>query len=1046
MTPEYSAVYFLAAMFGSHWVEPIDESIELFDKCIGYGLETGDHQHMSYGIGRRLSHFLYRGMPLDELSQQISAGRESLRHVGDTANRLVIDTYESFIDWLGGDRPDGNSLCTFIGSESAATTAFCESGNYSFESDWYILLLRQRYLCGDYAAAYQFARSSEKIQQYSQAFVTGTEFLFYSCLTLAALHDEASESEQSELRADLDSRLERLRESSALCPENREHLCLLVEAERARILNDAGSAMRLYDRAAELAARERFLNIEALALELSARFWFAEDKTEFGKIYATRAIAAYDAMGATGKADDITEDLEAKRSGNLVFGGPESLHSTTKSIDAVDIATILKASQAIAAEILLDQLLDKFMEFALENVGGERIVLVLNSDGEFVVQGVREPEDDGAQLMLEEPLGETERLSQKIANYVIHTSEHLVLSEPARSDKYQGDSYVQKRRPKSVLCAPVINKGKLTGIVYIENNQIANAFTPDRLETLTFLLSQIAVSIESASLYAKQEAQARRIERANDALRTEISERKHAESELSRYRDHLEDLVAQRTRELEAANEQLTREARGREEALAKLAESNEQIRSLAYLDGLTGLPNRRLLNEHLEKILARSQRKGLEFAVLFVDLDNFKLINDTIGHQAADAVLCDLADAINELLRSEDVLALYLDSLIDLEATISAIPVSESILSRLGGDEFVVLLTEIRDRFAAGSVAQRIIERLEKPFIVGGNEVFLSTSVGIATFPQDGQSAEVLLRNADTAMYHAKQQGKTTYQYYSEEMNRASVERLTLEGGLRRALEEERLELHYQPQIDVDSGKIVGLEALIRWNDPIRGYISPSTFIPVAESSGLILQIGDWIMNEACSQFSSWTEKGIPQVPIAVNVSGAQFKRQDICTLVKNALRKSKIEPGMLKIEITETSLMSGLERAAEVLDELRRIGVTTALDDFGTGYSSLSYLRTFPLDTLKIDRSFIAGILDDKKTAALTEAIIDMTQTLGLDVIAEGVETAEQLELLRNLGCQTVQGHYFSPAIPAEEMEELLVAQPVSWRYGTESKRAGA
>lgn len=490
----------------------------------------------------------------------------------------------------------------------------------------------------------------------------------------------------------------------------------------------------------------------------------------------------------------------------------------------------------------------------------------------------------------------------------------------------------------------------------------------------------------------------------------------------------LQAMVEAKTRELAEANVKLEAEAAAREEALRKLAASNEQIRELAYQDGLTGLPNRRLLNEHLEKVLARARRKSTEFAVLFVDLDNFKLINDSIGHQAADAVLRQLSDSLNTLIRSEDVLVLYADEEIDVETTITVEPITDSVLSRLGGDEFVILLPDIRDRFTAGTVAQRILKRLEHPFQVGEHEVFVTVSIGIATYPEDGQTPEVLIRNADTAMYHAKQQGKAAYQYYSAAMNAASVERLTLENGLRRALDKERLELHYQPQIDVQTGRIVGAEALLRWDHPERGYVPPTTFIPIAEDSGLILPIGEWVLHRACSQAIEWQRAGFPPIPVAVNVSPIQFRRQDLLELVKQALDRSGLEPSMLTLEITETAIMSVRDRAVRALAGLRDMGVGLALDDFGTGYSSLSHLKTLPISMVKIDRSFISEILTDGTAATITEAIVSMAHILGLSVLAEGVENQQQLVLLDRLGCDSAQGFHFSKALAPKYFAELM------------------
>jgi predicted signal transduction protein with EAL and GGDEF domain len=434
------------------------------------------------------------------------------------------------------------------------------------------------------------------------------------------------------------------------------------------------------------------------------------------------------------------------------------------------------------------------------------------------------------------------------------------------------------------------------------------------------------------------------------------------------------------------------------------------------------------LFNEHLVKVLARSRRKGAEFALLFVDIDNFKLINDTIGHQAADEVLRQLASSLNTLIRTDDMLGLYHDDDIDSTATISIEPVSDAVLSRLGGDEFVVLLPDTRDRFAAGTVARRILAHLEQPITVEGQEVFVTASIGISTYPEDGLSSEILIRNADTAMYHAKQQGKAAFQYYSAAMNAASVERLTLETGLRRALEDGSLKLHYQPQVEVRTGRIIGAEALLRWEHPQRGYISPGSFIPIAEASGLIVPIGEWVIERACAQAAEWRKAGLPRIPIAVNVSGVQFQRQDLAAVVGAKLAAFGLDASALHIEITETAIVAARERAIALLTELRQLGVRLALDDFGTGYSSLSYLKSFPIDTVKIDRSFVAEMLTDHTTASIVEAIVSMTRILGLSVIAEGVEDQAQFAFLQRIGCDAVQGFYVSAAVPADQFAQML------------------
>jgi len=487
-------------------------------------------------------------------------------------------------------------------------------------------------------------------------------------------------------------------------------------------------------------------------------------------------------------------------------------------------------------------------------------------------------------------------------------------------------------------------------------------------------------------------------------------------------------LIDAQTAALRSANDALKREAALREEAMQRLGESNEQIRALAYQDGLTGLPNRRLFDEHLGKVLARSRRKGTEFAVLFIDIDNFKLINDTIGHQAADEVLCKLASSLSVLIRTDDMLGLYHAEDVDSTAAISTEPVSDAVLSRLGGDEFIVLLPDTRDRFAAGTVARRILAHLEQAIAVDGHEVFVTASIGIATFPEDGLTSEVLIRKADTAMYYAKQQGKAAFQYYSAAMNAASIERLTLETGLRHALEDGSLELYYQPQVEVRTGRIIGAEALLRWEHPERGYVSPASFVPIAEASGLIVPIGEWVLERACAQAWAWRKAGLPPIPIAVNVSGVQFHRQDLCEVVARKLDAFGLDPSVLHIEITETAIVAARERALALLRQLRLLGVRLALDDFGTGYSSLSCLKSFPIDTVKIDRSCIAAMLTDRTTASLVEAIASMTRILGLGVVAEGVEDPAQFAFLQRVGCDAVQGYCVSAAVPAEQFATML------------------
>jgi predicted ATPase/signal transduction histidine kinase/tRNA A-37 threonylcarbamoyl transferase component Bud32 len=555
-----SGVYFLWAMFASHWVKPIDESIDLYRQSIEYGLQSGDHLHAGYSAARRFSHLQFRGMPLEELREDASSTMELLQRIGDATNTEFVLPRLRFIDWLQGRRPHGNTLGGDEHDEAKCTEIIQARGNRSFEYDWFLRLAVQRYYCGEFAAAYEFARRAETLLPYSAGFVTRGEQAMFLALSAMALYPKADAAQRAVYDRDIADNREALRQWAAGCAENYGHLYLLVEAEFARLSGARIEAADLFDRAINASRAESFLNIEALAAELAARFWFADSKPDFGRVYVEKALHAYEIWGAAGKAADLRTayGLTAPRSAtaSITAGSTTLGTSAGERSDALDLATVLKASQAISGEIVLERLLATLMDIIMENAGAESAVLVLESGGDFLVQGVKLGSGK-ARVMMAEPLGQSVALSKGIVNYVIRTSEHVVLADPALRGKFRNDPYVSNRHPKSVLCAPVAHKGKLNGIIYLENNQVAGAFTPDRLEALNILMSQIAVSIENATLYAKQEQQTRAIEAANVTLMKEIAERKRAEQELSRYRDHLEDLVKERTRELESAQGRL---------------------------------------------------------------------------------------------------------------------------------------------------------------------------------------------------------------------------------------------------------------------------------------------------------------------------------------------------------------------------------------------------------------------------------------------------------------------------------------------------------
>ena len=431
---------------------------------------------------------------------------------------------------------------------------------------------------------------------------------------------------------------------------------------------------------------------------------------------------------------------------------------------------------------------------------------------------------------------------------------------------------------------------------------------------------------------------------------------------------------------------------------------AEERLVFLAHYDNLTGLPNRPLFYDRLQQALAHCRRGDRAAAVVFADLDHFKMVNDTLGHAAGDILLKQVAQRLKECLRADDTVC------------------------RLGGDEFAVILSDLAHGEDAGAAVQKLMRMLEQPFALEGREIFVTASAGITLFPADGEDADTLLKNADTAMYRAKEMGRTNYQFYRAEMNARSVERMALEGHLRRALERNEFVLHYQPKIEFASGRITGLEALLRWQHPELGLVAPARFISILEDNGMIVPVGEWVVEQACRQLEVWRAHGLPPLMVSVNLSGRQLQQKNVEQSIQRIVRQSAVDASCLELEITESVLMRNPEQAAHILRELKDFGMRLSVDDFGTGYSSLSYLRSFPLDALKIDRSFVKDLISRNDDAAIVKAIVALAQSLKLRTIAEGVEDAEQFALLTALGCDEYQGYYFSEPVPAEQIENIL------------------
>ena len=427
-------------------------------------------------------------------------------------------------------------------------------------------------------------------------------------------------------------------------------------------------------------------------------------------------------------------------------------------------------------------------------------------------------------------------------------------------------------------------------------------------------------------------------------------------------------------------------------------------LERLAHFDPLTGLANRVLFRDRLRQALLKADRRGEKVAVLFLDLDGFKHINDTLGHPVGDKLLNAVGKRLLDCVRKSDTVA------------------------RLGGDEFTLVVTDFAETRNLDFISRKITDRIAVPFILPDRKVFVNASIGISIYPDDGHSVDLLLQNADTAMYRAKEQGKNGVRYFSRDMNIEAAQRLELETALREGLRREEFIVYYQPQVDLATGEVRSCEALVRWNHPKQGIVAPGVFIGLAESTGLIRPLGEWVLRKACEQVAVWQQQGLPRLRVGVNISGHQLNTSEIVETVSQNLVEAGIEAGLLDLEITESALMGAAEESERILTDLKALGVQLSIDDFGTGYSSLSYLKRFPVDTLKIDRSFILDLPDDDDDVAIVKAIIGVGHSMNIKLMAEGVETKNQLDFLVSHGCDLVQGYYFSRPVPADTFASLF------------------
>ncbi|HYD58835.1 MAG TPA: EAL domain-containing protein [Noviherbaspirillum sp.] len=1036
----------------AHFDRTVAEIGPMMRQAVSASLDVGDLAYANYVAMADFWAILQEGKPLDEVERMTRINGDFAR---DSHNDLVYRTIrfeQQLVAELKGRRrsPAGTDGDDF---DEAACLAVLEKASFGFGlQSSHLAKQVSAFIYGDYAGALASAKESTRHTHKGICLILFDSVRhFFHALTLTALYPKVSDAQQREFADLLAEELDRHKLWANAYPKNFLHRHALLDAELARIEGRHTDAERLYEQAIRSAAENGFIQDCAIGFELASAFYRARGFTLIADTYLREARAAYARWGADGKVEQLDTAHPQLRA-------QAALTSAMSGRDAsrLDLLSIAKASQAISSRIVLDELVDTLMRIVLEAAGAQTSYLLLVRNDELMVAADASVDQKVIQVQ-QRPEGSSlaAPLPASIVNYVRRTREQVSLSDVAQNNPFSEDPYFSRKQPKSVLCLPILRQEALTGMLYLESSLITHAFAPECVAALQLLASQAAISLENAHLYAdlqEREAKIRRlfesnivgilfydlndgVTSANDAAlsiigysRQDLSEGKIRWAALTppEWRRASESAMAElgRTGVCKPFEKELIRKDGSRVPVLTAAAmlegarnlgvsfildlterkRAEEQMLHMANHDALTGLPNRVLLQDRLNQAMSYAHRNKNRVAILFIDLDLFKYINDSLGHQIGDVVLQMTAARLQKCLREGDSVA------------------------RLGGDEFVITLPVVTDSSDVERVAKEALHALAQPFIVDGHELHISGSIGISLYPEDGTDVETLMRTADTAMYHAKEMGRGKFQFFTAALNRTAQQRLEVGKRLRRALSHDELVLHYQPQVDMESGRIYAAEALLRWRQPGGEAIPCGSFIANAEESGLIVPIGEWTLRQACRQLKIWRDTGHPDLKIAVNLSPRQLEPPDFCIMVEHILDDAGLPADALELEITESLFLQRSEFNLSTLNRLRGMGVQLSLDDFGTGYSSLAYLQRFPVHALKIDQSFVRDIGTDRNHTALITAIIAMAHSLELGVLAEGVETREQASFLLAHGCRAAQGFYYSKAVPAQTFSDLL------------------